>query len=59
LAHYTAGNVVRRVAPWLALGAVMGAALGAQVSLATHQDTLRYGFASLLATLGVRSLLKL
>jgi uncharacterized protein len=59
LAHYTAGNVARRVAPWLALGAVMGAALGAQVSLATHQDTLRYGFASLLATLGVRSLLKL
>jgi uncharacterized protein len=58
-AHYTAGNMARRVAPWLALGAVMGAALGAQVSLATHEGILRYGFASLLATLGLRSLLKL
>jgi uncharacterized membrane protein YfcA len=51
--------MARRVAPWLALGAVMGAALGAQVSLATHEGILRYGFASLLATLGLRSLLKL
>ena len=57
--HYQAGNCVMRVAPFLAAGALAGAYLGAMLSLRTDESTLQFGFAALLATLGVRTLMKL
>lgn len=56
--HYRAGNCALAVAPFLAAGALLGAALGAQVSLHTNETWLRWGFSGLLATLGLRTLLK-
>lgn len=57
-AHYTAGNCSMRVAPFLAVGALVGAYAGAQQSLRTNETVLQWGFAALLATLGVRTLLR-
>ena len=54
--HYQAGNCVLRVAPFLATGALVGAYVGAQLSMQTDESTLRFGFAALLATLGIRTL---
>ena len=56
--HYQAGNCSLRVAPFLALGACAGAYAGAQHSLRTDENVLRWGFTVLLAILGVRTLLK-
>jgi len=56
--HYRAGNVALCVAPALAIGALLGAAAGAQVGRRTDESTLRWGFSGLLATLGIRTLLK-
>ena len=56
--HHCAGNVALRVAPALATGALVGAAVGGQVGTRTNESTLRWGFASLLAVLGTRTLLK-
>ena len=56
--HFRAGNCAMTVAPFLAMGALLGAAVGAQVSLHTNETWLRWGFSGLLATLGLRTLLK-
>ena len=56
--HHCAGNVTLRVAPALAAGALVGAAVGGQIGSRTNESTLRWGFASLLAVLGTRTLLK-
>jgi uncharacterized protein len=56
--HYVAGNCSLRVAPFLALGALVGAYLGAKQSLNTDEDILRWGFSTLLVALGLRTLLK-
>jgi uncharacterized protein len=57
-AHYQAGNCVVRVALFLATGALVGAYAGAKVSMQTDENTLRLGFSALLATLGVRTLIR-
>jgi uncharacterized membrane protein YfcA len=56
--HYVAGNCSMRVAPFLATGALLGAYIGAQQSLQTNENTLRWGFSGLLAFLGLRTILK-
>lgn len=56
--HYQAGHCVLRVAPFLAVGALVGATLGARTSIQTNETTMRYGFSILLAALGIRTLLK-
>jgi uncharacterized protein len=56
--HLKAGNCSMRVAPFLAAGALVGAFVGAQQSLQTNENALRWGFSALLATIGVRTLLK-
>ena len=58
LSHYRAGNCSLRVAPFLATGALVGAFLGAKLSLQTDEDILRWGFSMLLAVLGARTLIK-
>lgn len=57
-AHYTAGNVAMRVAPFLAAGAFTGAYVGGQVAVKTDEATLQWGFSGLLTVLGLRTLLK-
>jgi hypothetical protein len=57
-AHYQAGNCVVRVAVFLATGALVGAYAGAKLSVQTDESTLRLGFAALLATLGIRTLMR-
>lgn len=56
--HYKLGNCDMRVAPFLALGALVGAYGGGQLSIVTDETTLRWGFTALLATLGVRTIAK-
>jgi uncharacterized membrane protein YfcA len=56
--HYQAGNVAIRAAPALAVGACLGATIGGQIGRSTDESTLRWGFSGLLATLGLRTLLK-
>lgn len=56
--HHKAGNLAVRVAPSLAIGALVGAAVGGQIARRTDESTLRWGFSGLLATLGFRTLLK-
>jgi uncharacterized protein len=56
--HYQAGNCVLRVAPFLALGALVGAYVGAKQSMVTDESVLRWGFATLLVTLGFRTVIK-
>lgn len=56
--HYRAGNVAIRAAPALAVGACLGATIGGQIGRSTDESTLRWGFSGLLATLGLRTLLK-
>ncbi|GAX21662.1 hypothetical protein FisN_29Hh100 [Fistulifera solaris] len=56
--HSTAGNVAFRVAPPLALGALLGAYGGGKLAIATNESTLQWGFSALLVLLGVRTLQK-
>jgi uncharacterized membrane protein YfcA len=54
--HAQVGNVAWRVAPPLALGALVGAYFGGKVALQTKEGYLQWGFAALLAVLGIRTL---
>lgn len=56
--HYQAGNCAIAVAPFLALGALVGAFVGGKISLQMDEANLRWGFSLLLAVLGVRTLVK-
>lgn len=56
--HHCSGNVALRVAPTLAMGALLGAAVGGQIGTRTNESTLRWGFSGLLAVLGARTLVK-
>ena len=56
--HYTAGNVAMRVAPFLSLGAFAGAYIGARIAVHTDEAKLRWGFSGLLASVGIRTLIK-
>ncbi|GAX14886.1 hypothetical protein FisN_29Lh100 [Fistulifera solaris] len=56
--HTKAGNVAFRLAPPLALGALLGAYGGGKLAVATNESTLQWGFSALLVLLGVRTLQK-
>ncbi len=56
--HAKAGNVAFRVAPPLALGALLGAYGGGKLAIGTEESTLQWGFSALLVLLGVRTLQK-
>lgn len=56
--HYQAGNCSVPVAPYLALGALVGAYIGGKISLETDEAKLRWGFSLLLSVLGIRTLIK-
>ncbi len=56
--HYQAGNLNLRVAPFLALGSIIGAYGGGKIGVKVDENYLRVGFSGLMVTLGVRTLLK-
>lgn len=58
LTHAKAGNVAFRVAPPLAIGALVGAYGGGKMALGTEESTLQWGFSVLLVLLGGRTLQK-
>ncbi len=58
MTHYKKGNVNLRVAPALAMGSLFGAYVGGKVGVNVEEDTLRYGFSSLMFGLGLKTLLK-
>lgn len=56
--HARAGNLVYRVAPPLAIGALCGAYAGGKLAVHTDESTLQYGFSILLVALGIRTIRK-
>lgn len=56
--HFSKGNVVLRVAPFLATGAFLGAYAGSKMALSIDEDPLRYGFSGVMVVLGLRALIK-
>lgn len=58
ITHFRKGNVAMRVAPALAAGAFCGGFLGGRIGLRTNENTLRWGFSGLMATLGVKTLIR-
>ena len=56
--HFRQGNVHLRIAPTLAIGAFGGAYLGGKFGTETDENTLRWGFSSLMMILGIRTLMK-
>ncbi len=56
--HYQKGNVALRVALPLSMGAFIGAFVGSKIGINISEDKLRFGFAGLVALLGVRTLMK-
>ena len=59
ITHFQAGNVNMRVAPFLALGSIVGAYGGGLVGVKIDENYLRLGFSSLMLTLGFRTLIKI
>jgi uncharacterized protein len=59
LTHYRAGNCSLAVAPFLAVGALVGAYVGGQISLRlSNEAPLQWGFCALLTVLGARTIFK-
>lgn len=59
ITHYKKGNVNLRIAPLLAVGSLIGAYGGGRIGVDyLEEETMKYGFSSLLLGLGVRTLVK-
>lgn len=58
LTHFQAGNVHGKVAPFLALGSLMGAYAGGRMGVKMEEEALRLGFSGIMVTLGIRTLVK-
>jgi uncharacterized membrane protein YfcA len=56
--HYMKGNVAMTVAPFLAIGAFVGAYYGGKFAQTIDQQELQYGFSGLMVVLGLRALMK-
>ncbi len=56
--HYQKGNVALRVALPLSVGAFIGAFAGSKIGINVSEDKLRFGFAGLIALLGIKTLVK-
>jgi uncharacterized protein len=56
--HFAKGNVNLSVAPFLAMGAFMGAYAGSKLALSIDEESLKYGFSGVMVVLGLRTLLK-
>lgn len=56
--HWKLGNVHRRVAPFLAVGSLIGAYGGGQLGLQIDEDRLRFGFSGMMLLLGFRTVIK-
>lgn len=58
LTHFQAGNVHGKVAPFLALGSLIGAYAGGRMGVKMDEEALRLGFSGIMVTLGIRTLVK-
>ncbi|GKY95474.1 hypothetical protein MPSEU_000509000 [Mayamaea pseudoterrestris] len=58
MTHARAKSVAMRVAPALSIGALVGAYIGGKLAMQTNESTLRWGFSGLLATVGLRTIIK-
>ena len=58
MTHYKAGNVHMRIAPFIALGSLIGAYGGGMIGVRVDEDVMRKGFSGLMLTLGIRTLVK-
>lgn len=58
MTHYKAGNVHVRIAPFIALGSLIGAYGGGMIGVRVDEDVMRKGFSGLMLTLGIRTLVK-
>eukprot|EP00546_Thalassionema_frauenfeldii_P020571 CAMPEP_0178904222 /NCGR_PEP_ID=MMETSP0786-20121207/5579_1 /TAXON_ID=186022 /ORGANISM="Thalassionema frauenfeldii, Strain CCMP 1798" /LENGTH=222 /DNA_ID=CAMNT_0020575653 /DNA_START=244 /DNA_END=912 /DNA_ORIENTATION=+ len=56
--HFSKNNIALRIAPSLAIGSFVGAYAGSKVGLGVDENSLRYGFSSLMLALGIKTLLK-
>ena len=56
--HFKKGNVNLRVAPALAVGALVGAYGGGRLGVHVEEDLLRYGFSGLMLGLGLKTFFK-
>jgi uncharacterized protein len=58
ITHFAKGNVILSVAPFLAMGAFVGAYAGSKLALTIEEESLKYGFSGVMVVLGLRTLLK-
>jgi len=58
LTHFQAGNVHGKVAPYLALGSLIGAYAGGRMGVKIEEEALRLGFSGMMVILGIRTLVK-
>ena len=58
LTHFQAGNVHLRVAPFLAMGSLVGAYCGGRIGGKIDENFLRTGFTGMMITLGLRTFIK-
>ena len=58
MTHYKSGNVNIRIAPFLAMGALVGSYCGGKIGVKVDEKLMRNGFSGLMLTLGVRTVLK-
>ena len=58
MTHYKAGNVNKRIAPFLAIGSLIGAYGGGKIGTRVDEDLMRKGFSSLMLGLGIRTIVK-
>ncbi|KAG7370165.1 permease [Nitzschia inconspicua] len=56
--HFSQGNVVMRVAPFLATGAFLGSYAGSKLALSIDEEPLKYGFSVVMVVLGLQALLR-
>ena len=58
MTHYKAGNVNKRIAPFLAIGSLIGAYGGGKIGTRVDEDLMRKGFSGLMLGLGIRTIVK-
>jgi len=58
IAHHLNGNIVWRVAPFLAAGAACGAFVGGKIGSNLPEKELKYSFSAVMLALGTKVLLR-
>ncbi len=56
MTHYKNGNVNMRVAPFLAMGSLVGGYVGGRIGVNIEEEKMKHGFSGLMFGLGVKTL---